>query len=164
MRKYQISLCKYDEHAFLSLSNCVSGGVRRNPILSRLYNWLLCSALQYICLTFLHCMFSKGFTRLLFIYGQGFTIAIVCRALGKKMYHCTHCACFKSQYLLFDNICPKKGFSHLTNYQWFVIPSMAISLLHLDIQMMQYFVVGLNIFVFTSVCVFCVCVFECIHI
>ena len=35
--KYQISFCKYDEHAFLSLSNCVSGGVRRNPILSRLY-------------------------------------------------------------------------------------------------------------------------------
>ena len=103
-------------------------------------------------------MFSKGFTRLLYIYGQGFTIAIVCRALGKKMYHCTHCACFKSQYLLFDNICPKKGFSHLTNYQWFVIPSMAISLLHLDIQMVQYFVVVLNSFVFTSVCVFCVCV------
>ena len=168
MRKCQISFCKYDEHAFLSLSNCVSGGVRRDPILSRLYT----AALHCYCSTIYLSDFSP-----LCVFKRLHTAAIhTVKALPLPLFvgpwvKSVHMCMFITIFALWQHL-SKKGFPTwqiinglsklIYNKLFRPMPSMGISLLNLGILMMQYFVVRFNIFVFSSVCVF-VCVFECIH-
>ena len=118
----------------------------------------------------LHCCAAHCFTT----YGQGFTTAIVCRAPGKKMCHCTHV-----------NVClilavwqhiPKKGLnphedrpilfvfqnSFVTSFSVPIL-SPGISLLNWGIQINQYVVFGVSNFAFMRVGRLCSCLFS-VHV